>query len=129
MLCTATPDISSSSENINSAARVSRLSFRFLWLWVNKQEIKKSSTLVEAVGWYWYSYACPVFYKNNQDFLIKYKQTDKFDCKTNKSIKLASINFIHSGKSFGGQLMWWRKQHICLRCLDLSAASLYQRTK
>ena len=32
MLCTATPDISSSSENINSKVRVSRLSFRFLWL-------------------------------------------------------------------------------------------------
>ena len=32
MLCTATPDISSSSENINSTARVSRQSFRFLWL-------------------------------------------------------------------------------------------------
>ena len=28
MLCTATPDISSSSENIDSAARVFRLSFR-----------------------------------------------------------------------------------------------------
>ena len=33
MLCTATADISSSSENINSTVRVSRLSFRFLWLW------------------------------------------------------------------------------------------------
>ena len=33
MLCTATPDISSSSKNINSTARVFRLSFRFLWLW------------------------------------------------------------------------------------------------
>ena len=33
MLCTATADISSWSENINSTARVSRLSFRFLWLW------------------------------------------------------------------------------------------------
>ena len=33
MLCTATPDISSSSENINITARASRLSFRFLWLW------------------------------------------------------------------------------------------------
>ena len=32
MLCTATPDISSSGENINSTARVSRLYFRFLWL-------------------------------------------------------------------------------------------------
>ena len=30
MFCTATPDISSSSKNINSTARVSRLSFRFL---------------------------------------------------------------------------------------------------
>ena len=33
MLCTATPDISSPSENINSTACVSRLSFCFLWLW------------------------------------------------------------------------------------------------
>ena len=32
MFCTATPDISSSSENINSTARVSKLYFRFLWL-------------------------------------------------------------------------------------------------
>ena len=36
LLFTATPDISSSSENIGSAARVSRLSFRFLWLWYKK---------------------------------------------------------------------------------------------
>ena len=35
MLCTATPDVSSSSENINIAVRVSKLSFRFLWLWFN----------------------------------------------------------------------------------------------
>ena len=35
MLCTVTADISSSSENINSMARVSRLSSRFLWLWKN----------------------------------------------------------------------------------------------
>ena len=34
MLCTATPNISSSSENITSAAHVSRLSFHFLWLWL-----------------------------------------------------------------------------------------------
>ena len=33
LLCTATPDISRSTENINSTARVSRLSFRLLWLW------------------------------------------------------------------------------------------------
>ena len=33
ILCTATPDISSSIKNINSTVRVSRLSFRFLWLW------------------------------------------------------------------------------------------------
>ena len=32
MLCTATPDVSSLSKNINSTARVARLSFRFLWL-------------------------------------------------------------------------------------------------
>ena len=32
MLSTATPDISSSSENMNSMARVSRLFFRILWL-------------------------------------------------------------------------------------------------
>ena len=36
MFCTANPDIWSSSENINSTARVSRLSFRFLWLWINQ---------------------------------------------------------------------------------------------
>ena len=35
MLCTATPNISSSGESINSRARVSRLSFCFLWLWYN----------------------------------------------------------------------------------------------
>ena len=34
MLCTATPDISSSSENVTSAVHVSRLSFHFLWLWL-----------------------------------------------------------------------------------------------
>ena len=31
-LCTATPDISRSGESINNTARVSRSSFRFLWL-------------------------------------------------------------------------------------------------
>ena len=30
---------------------------------------------------------------------------DRYDCKTNKSIILASINFIHSSKCFDGQLM------------------------
>ena len=30
---------------------------------------------------------------------------DRYDCKTNKSITLASINFIHSSKRFDGQLM------------------------
>ena len=35
ILCTATPYISRSMENINSMARVSRLSFRFFWLWWN----------------------------------------------------------------------------------------------
>ena len=30
---------------------------------------------------------------------------DRYDCKTNKSIISASINFIHSSKRFGGQLM------------------------
>ena len=54
---------------------------------------------------------------------------DRYDCKTKKRIILASINFIHSSKRFDGQLMWWRKQCICLCCLDLSVASLYQRTK
>ena len=34
---TATPDISSSSENINNTTGVSRLSFRFLWLWYKTQ--------------------------------------------------------------------------------------------
>ena len=33
MLCTATPHISSSSENVNSTTRVFRLSFLFLWQW------------------------------------------------------------------------------------------------
>ena len=36
MLYMATPDISSSRENINSTARVSRVSFRFLWLSSNE---------------------------------------------------------------------------------------------
>ena len=30
---------------------------------------------------------------------------DRYDCKTNKSIILASINFIHSSRRFDGQLM------------------------
>ena len=34
----ATPDISSSSENISNTARVSRLSFHFLWLWYDSEE-------------------------------------------------------------------------------------------
>ena len=33
ILCTATPDISSSSKSINNTARVSRLFYCFLWLW------------------------------------------------------------------------------------------------
>ena len=33
MLCTVSPDISSSRKNIKSSAYVSRLSFGFLWLW------------------------------------------------------------------------------------------------
>ena len=44
----------------------------------------------------------------------------RYNSKTNKSIILASINFIYSSKRFDGQLMWWRKQYICLRCLDFS---------
>ena len=36
MFCTATPGVSSSSKNINSTVRVSRQSFRFLWLCKNK---------------------------------------------------------------------------------------------
>ena len=40
------------------------------------------------------------------------------DSKTNVSTVLASINFIYSSKRFDGQLTWWRKQHIWLRCLD-----------
>ena len=35
-------DISSSSENINSIARVSRLSFRFLWLWLDSVRVSSS---------------------------------------------------------------------------------------
>ena len=38
MLSMATPDISSSRENINSTARVSRVSFRFLWLCSNEMK-------------------------------------------------------------------------------------------
>ena len=34
IFCTTTPDISISSANINNTARISRLSFRFLWLWL-----------------------------------------------------------------------------------------------
>ena len=33
ILCTTTQDISSSSKNINNMAHISKLSFRFLWLW------------------------------------------------------------------------------------------------
>ena len=40
ILCTSTPDISSSSKNINNKGRVSRLSFGFLWLWNNEYNIK-----------------------------------------------------------------------------------------
>ena len=36
LLSTATPGTWSSSRNINNTPCVSRLSFRFLWLWVNK---------------------------------------------------------------------------------------------
>ena len=43
MLCTATPDNSSSIENINSTARVSRLSFPFLWLWYQQGEINNGT--------------------------------------------------------------------------------------
>ena len=35
LLCMATSNIWSSSENINNTAGVSKLSFRFLWLWLN----------------------------------------------------------------------------------------------
>ena len=35
-LCTTIQDISSSNENINNSARVFKLSFRFLWLWISK---------------------------------------------------------------------------------------------
>ena len=37
---------------------------------------------------------------------------DWYDCKTNKSIILASTKFIHSTKRFDGQLMRWRKQYV-----------------
>ena len=42
MLCTATPDILSSRENINSTARVPRLSFCFLWLCLILSLLQKS---------------------------------------------------------------------------------------
>ena len=42
MLCTAAPDISSSTKNINRAARASRLSFRFLWLCSNQWTFMKT---------------------------------------------------------------------------------------
>ena len=35
ILCTVTSDISSSSKNLNNAARISSLFFRFLWLWLH----------------------------------------------------------------------------------------------
>ena len=38
----------------------------------------------------------------------------RYDSKTNKSVILASINFIYSSKRFDGQLMWWKKQYIFL---------------
>ena len=55
MLCTATPDISSSSKNINSTAGVSRLSSRYLWLWlvfIDSFQFLDSSldSLVEKLG-------------------------------------------------------------------------------
>ena len=45
---------------------------------------------------------------------------DWYESKIYESVILASIKFIYSSKRFDGQLMWWRKQHICLRCLDFS---------
>ena len=39
MLCTATQDISSSRENVNGTARVSRLSFRFFWSCYNTTKL------------------------------------------------------------------------------------------
>ena len=44
----------------------------------------------------------------------------RYERKTSKSIIVASINFIYSNKRFYGQLMWLRKHHICLCCLDFS---------
>ena len=43
ILCMAIPDISSSNENMSNMARVSRLSFPFLWLWFEWQFIKMNS--------------------------------------------------------------------------------------
>ena len=40
--------------------------------------------------------------------------------KRNTSIILASIKFIYSSERFDGQLMRWKKQNICLRCLNFS---------
>ena len=45
LLCTVTSDISSSSKNINSTTRVSRLSFRFLWLWCRCTQLNGSQLL------------------------------------------------------------------------------------
>ena len=43
--CTATPDILSLSENINSTTSVSRLSFRLLWLWFQEHLLSKHSNI------------------------------------------------------------------------------------
>ena len=42
MLYTTIPDIPSSSENINSTARVSKLSLSFLWLWTKVDSLYSS---------------------------------------------------------------------------------------
>ena len=44
----------------------------------------------------------------------------RYESKINKSVVLASIKFIYSSKRFDGQLMWCRKQNICLHCLGFS---------
>ena len=41
----------------------------------------------------------------------------RYDNRTNISIISASITFICSSRRFDGQLMWFKYQNICLRCL------------
>ena len=51
MLFTATPDSSSSSKNIKNKARVSRLCFRFLWLFM--QVVERETDYIDLIRTEW----------------------------------------------------------------------------